>query len=79
MNVRDKLHQWGLGWHVFAAALIMAGPDILTGLSGFDFNVILPGLGTKIGAYLTLARLAVIPILISMRHAGRHDDDGGQN
>lgn len=74
MTFRDRLHRCGLGWHIFAGALIMAGPDILTGLSGFDFNAIWPGLGTKIGAYVVLARLAVIPVLIALRQPHHGDD-----
>lgn len=71
--IRDRLHKLGLGWRTFAAALLLAGPDILTGLSGFDFNSVAPGWGTMIGGYVTLVRVAVVPALIILRHQG-HDE-----
>lgn len=75
------------GVRIYLLAVVFALPDVLSALVGFDWTPLLPagheGLGVTIGAALSLARLALIPILKNVRDAARAqrpdcDPDRGQ-
>ena len=63
------------GVRLYLLAFIFPLPDILSALVGFDWTPLLPagyeGLGVRIGAGLSLARLVLVPALKSMRDAAR--------
>ena len=63
------------GARLYLLALVFALPDVLSALVGFDWAPLLPagheGLGVKIGAGVSLARLALVPMLKSMRDVAR--------
>ncbi|WP_238180450.1 hypothetical protein [Methylobacterium haplocladii] len=61
-----------VGVRIYLLALLFSLPDILNAVVGFDWSLILPPeYGVKIGAVLTLARLALPPVLKSIRDAAR--------
>ncbi|WP_264046854.1 hypothetical protein [Methylobacterium flocculans] len=70
------------GARLYLLAFIFTLPDILSALVGFDWTPLLPagyeGLGVRIGAGLSLARLVLVPALKSMRDAARRSgpDEG---
>lgn len=72
--LRDRAHQFHLGlrrWYaaargyrIYLLAIVLAVPDILDALAGFDWATILPpGWGVKAGSYVAIARI-VLGILI---------------
>jgi hypothetical protein len=58
-------------------AAMLALPDILSGLSGSDFNILAPNSGSKIGACVALARLKLIPVLMQPWRDTRGPDARG--
>lgn len=70
------------GARLYLLAFVFTLPDILSALVGFDWTPLLPagyeGLGVRIGAGLSLARLVLVPALKSMRDAARRSgpDEG---
>ncbi len=70
------------GLRLYLLAFVFTLPDILSALVDFDWSPLLPagheGLGVRIGAGLSLARLVLVPALKAMRDAGRRGGpDGG--
>ena len=63
------------GARLYLLAVVFALPDVLSALVGFDWTPLLPagyeGLGVRIGAGLSLARLVLVPALKSVRDAQR--------
>jgi hypothetical protein len=65
------------GLRVYALAVLLALPDILNGLAGFDFSDVIPfGWATKVGTGVGLLRLVLIPIIVQVRRGARLDDEG---
>ena len=66
------------GLRLYLLAFVFTLPDILSALVGFDWSPLLPagheGLGVRIGAGLSLARLLLVPTLKSMRDAARRSN-----
>ncbi|WP_298967775.1 hypothetical protein [uncultured Methylobacterium sp.] len=58
---RPRLRRWyaaAKGRRVYLVALVLALPDILDGLVGFDWSPLLPeGWGAKVGLVLMLVRI----------------------
>ena len=69
------------GARLYLLAILFAVPDVLSALVGFDWTPLLPagneGLGVKIGAGISLARLALVPMLKSMWDAARRGGPDG--
>lgn len=63
------------GLRIYLVALVCALPDVLNAVVGFDFASVLPpdyaGYGARIGSALALARLALPPVIRSIRDTGR--------
>ena len=59
--IRDrlkKLHLAMAGYRIYLIAFLLSLPDILDGLTGFDYAAILPeGWGSKAGIILSIARV----------------------
>jgi hypothetical protein len=77
MNLLARANERLKGVRVFLLAMLFALPDILNGLSGFDFNIQAPGWGSKIGACIGISRLVFIPVLMQLRRDARGPDAGG--
>lgn len=63
------------GWKIYLVAVLLALPDVLSAVVGFDWAQVLPagyeGYGAKIGAGLGLLRLISIPVMKNIRDAAR--------
>jgi hypothetical protein len=68
--LRDHAHRFHLGlrrWYaaargyrIYLLAFVLAVPDMLDALSGFDWAAILPpGWGVKAGSYVAIARIVL--------------------
>ena len=75
MNMLKRATARLAGLRLYLLAFVFTLPDILSALVGFDWTPLLPagheGLGVRIGAGLSLARLLLVPTLKSMRDAAR--------
>lgn len=75
MNMLKRANARLAGARLYLLAFVFTLPDILSALVGFDWTPLLPagyeGLGVRIGAGLSLARLVLVPALKSMRDAAR--------
>ncbi len=83
MTMIARLNARLTGARLILVAIVFAIPDVLNALVGFDWSTVLPagyeGYGAKIGAVLMLVRLAMVPILKSVRDAARDGArDGGR-
>jgi hypothetical protein len=75
MNVISRINARLTGARLILLAVLFSIPDVLNALVGFDWAQVLPagyeGYGAKIGAVLMLVRLAMVPVLKSVRDAAR--------
>lgn len=69
------------GLRLYLLAFVFTLPDILAALVGFDWSPLLParheGLGVRIGAGISLARLVLVPALKGIRDAARRPGSDG--
>lgn len=75
MNLLQRINARLVGLRLYLLATLFALPDVLNAVVGFDWTSVLPpayaGYGARIGSCLALARLALPPILKSIREAAR--------
>ena len=78
MGMLTRLNARLTGFRLYLVAAVFTVPDILSALVGFDWGTVLPpgyeGYSARIGGSLMLARLILVPMLKSMRDAGRRPD-----
>lgn len=75
MNLVQRINARLVGVRLYLLAVLLALPDVLNAVVGFDWASVLPpayaGYGARIGSALALARLALPPILKNIREAAR--------
>lgn len=69
------------GLRLYLLAFVFTLPDALAALVGLDWSPLLPagheGLGVRIGAGISLARLVLVPVLKGIRDAARRTGPDG--
>ncbi|WP_449411379.1 hypothetical protein [Methylobacterium komagatae] len=75
MSLIQRINARLVGVRLYLLAVLFALPDVLNAVVGFDWSSVLPpdyaGYGARLGSGLALARLALPPVLKSIREATR--------